>query len=68
MHRTTLIIDDELLREAMQLTGAGTKTEVVELALKELVRARSRTALREELGTFHLSITLEELQRLRNAG
>ena len=68
MGRTTLVLNDELLREAMELTGAVSKTEVVALALKELVRARSREALRSELGTFDLSLTLEELKKLRNAG
>ena len=67
MGRTTLILNDELLLEAMELTGVGTKTEVVKLALKELVRARSREAFRNELGTFDLSLTLEELKKLRNA-
>ena len=68
MGRTTLILDDELIQEAMELTGAGTKTDVVKLALKELVRTRSRVALRNELGTFDLSLTLEGLKKLRDAG
>ncbi len=44
--RTTLDIDAELLNEAMQVTGAPTKTAAVHLGLKALVdeAARSRLA------------------------
>ncbi len=36
--RTNIVLDDELVAEAMKLTGASTKREVVNLALAELVR------------------------------
>ncbi len=67
MHRTTLILDDALVAEAMRLTGSDTRTQVVEIALKELVRSRCRQALRQALGTFDLDLTLDELKSLRNA-
>ncbi len=41
--RTNIVIDDELMAEAMRATGAKTKREVVETALRDLVmRARLR--------------------------
>ena len=40
--RTTIVLDDALLAEALALTGARTTSEVVQLALEELVRARRK--------------------------
>lgn len=65
MARTTLDIDEVLLERAMEASGTKTKTEVVELALRELIRQRQRELLRKELGTFDLDLDLEELRRLR---
>ncbi|MGI5837729.1 MAG: type II toxin-antitoxin system VapB family antitoxin [Chloroflexota bacterium] len=65
MARTTLDIDEALLEKAMESSGAKTKTEAVELALRELIRKRQRELLRQELGTYDLDIDLEELRRLR---
>lgn len=42
MSRTTLIIDEALLAEAMRLSGAKTKTETLTLALREFVRHQRR--------------------------
>ncbi|MBI4728669.1 MAG: type II toxin-antitoxin system VapB family antitoxin [Acidobacteria bacterium] len=41
--RTNIEIDDDVMREAQRLTGAKTKRETVDLALRELV-ARHRRA------------------------
>ena len=67
MSRTTLDIDGELLAKAMEASGAKTKTEAVELALRELVRHQQLKLLREELGTFDLDLDLEKLRRDRRA-
>ncbi|MDO8673284.1 MAG: type II toxin-antitoxin system VapB family antitoxin [Dehalococcoidia bacterium] len=65
--RTTLEIDEALLDDAMELSGAKTKTEAIDLALHELIRSRERGLLRRELGTFDLDLGPEELRRLRQA-
>lgn len=67
MGRTTLEIDEQLLEAAMELGAAKTKTETIELALREFIRSRERDLLRQELGTFDLDMDLEELLRLREA-
>lgn len=36
--RTNITLDDDLVREAFELTGAKTKRELVHVALAELVR------------------------------
>nr|BAL56973.1 hypothetical protein HGMM_F46A05C12 [uncultured prokaryote] len=68
MGRTTLVLDEGLLREAMRLAGVRTKREAVERALQEFIRARQRERLRAELGTFDLDLDPEELERLRREG
>ena len=67
MARTTLVLDEALIQQAMILAGTHTKTETVQLALRELVRARLRRELIEAAGTFELSLTVDELLALRDA-
>jgi Arc/MetJ family transcription regulator len=67
MRKTTVQIDESLLAEAIKATGAKTKKEAIEAGLKYLVQRKHREALRQELGTFDIDLTLEELERLRNA-
>jgi Arc/MetJ family transcription regulator len=43
--RTTLDLDDRLLREALRATGARTKTALVELGLRALVEQAARRRL-----------------------
>lgn len=40
--RTNIVLDDKLVAEAMKLSRAKTKREVVELALREMVVRRRR--------------------------
>ena len=37
MGRTNIVLDDDLIRQAMQVTGAKTKRQAVDRALRELV-------------------------------
>lgn len=67
MGKTTVQIDEHLLEEAMKATGAKTKKQAIEAGLRSLVRNKNREALRKELGTFDLDLTLNELERMRNA-
>lgn len=66
MRKTTVVIDEKLLKAAMEAVHAKTKREAIEKSLRELVRSRSKQKLRQELGTFSLELTLEELERLRS--
>jgi Arc/MetJ family transcription regulator len=67
MRKTTVQIDESLLAEAVKAAGAKTKKEAIEAGLKYLIQRKNREALRQELGTFDIDLTLEELERLRNA-
>jgi Arc/MetJ family transcription regulator len=48
--RTNIIIDDEIMRAAMEISGIRTKKGVVEQALREFVARRSRKDLNELRG------------------
>lgn len=67
MRKTTVQIDEALLSDAIKAIGAKTQKEAIEAGLRYLVQRKSREALRHELGTFDIDLTLEELERLRNA-
>jgi Arc/MetJ family transcription regulator len=44
--RTNIVIDDKLMREALRTTGLKTKREVVEEALRTLLRLRKQAEIR----------------------
>ena len=43
--RTNIVLDEDLVAEAQEVTGIATKREVVNFALRELVRQRRRGKL-----------------------
>lgn len=49
--RTNIVLDDTLVSEAMRVSGAQTKREVVDIALRELVARRRQHDLRRLAGT-----------------
>jgi Arc/MetJ family transcription regulator len=67
MKKTTVMIDERLLKAAMEAIGARTKKEAIRAGLEALVRHHNRESLQKELGTFDIDLNLEELERLRNA-
>ena len=66
MSKTTVVIDEKLLKEAVEAIGARSKKEAIEAGLRALVQKQNREALRKELGTFEIELTLTELQQLRH--
>ncbi len=48
--RTNIVIDDDLVRQAMALTGARTKREAVHVALSDLIERRKRKNLLDLAG------------------
>lgn len=65
MERFTIAVDPELLREAIRLTGKKRKREVIELALRELVRKHRLAELRELAGSGLVDWTPEEFSSWR---
>ena len=67
MRKTTVMINENLLEKAIAAIGARTKKEAIEAGLKSLIQQHNRETLRKDLGTFDIDLTLEELERLRDA-
>ena len=65
MGKTTVVIDEILINEALRVTNLKTKKAVIEKGLKELLRIKNRELLKQELGTFDLTLSLEELKNRR---
>jgi Arc/MetJ family transcription regulator len=65
--RTTLDIDETLLNEAVERSGARTRTEVVEDALTRYVRALRRESLKKRIlgGDLGIDLTDEQFEKLR---
>ena len=61
--RTTVSLDEQLVREVMSVTPAKTKTAAVARALQEHVRRRKLDKLRSLLGK--IEIDEDEFWRLR---
>src|SRR5687767_742710 len=49
---TNIDIDEDLVAEAMRVSGARTKREVVDKALRDMVARAKRTRIRDIWGTF----------------
>lgn len=65
--RTNIVIDDNLMRAALEATGLPTKRAVVEAALKLIVRLRAQERIRDLRGRVSWQGDLEELRRSRFA-
>jgi Arc/MetJ family transcription regulator len=52
--RTNIVLDDELVNEALNLTGINNKRELITLALKELIKNRQKKDLFQLAGQIEL--------------
>ncbi len=63
--RTTIDLPEELMAQALELSPARTKREVVTTALDDYVKRLLRERLLAMLGTGFLDMTQEDLERMR---
>jgi Arc/MetJ family transcription regulator len=61
--RTNIDIDEKLIQDTLKATGLRTKREVVELALKELLRVRRQSEMKKLRGKFQWQGDLEKMRR-----
>jgi len=66
--RTNIEIDDELIQEAMKLTGIKTKKAAVEEALKQMVSLKKQARLRDLRGKLKWEGNLDEMREGRDFG
>ncbi len=60
--RTNIVIDDDLMRQALVATGLKTKREVVEEGLRVLVRAENRAGILALRGTVTWDGDLDDMR------
>jgi len=65
MKRTNIVLDEELVAEAKKATGIKTTRELVDTALRELVRQKDIRKILELRGEVEWEGDLSEMRRLR---
>jgi Arc/MetJ family transcription regulator len=60
--RTNIVIDDDLMKRVMKLTGLRTKREAVEMGLKALLRLKKQEGIRNFRGKLDWEGNLDELR------
>ena len=63
--RTNIVINDELMATALELTGIRTKREAVETALKIMVDLKKQEQIRQYRGKLEWQGDLEEMRLAR---
>ena len=63
--RTNIVLDDDLVEQARQLTGIKIKKELIQEALRTLIRLRQQGEVRKLRGMLHWEGDLDELRRSR---
>jgi Arc/MetJ family transcription regulator len=61
--RTNIVIDDQLMKEAMRASGAATKREAVETALRLLVGLKRQERIRRLRGKLKWEGDLDTMRR-----
>ena len=66
MKRTNIVIDEELIKKAMEITQAKSRREVVQLALEQMVKKSSlASALQQLRGHLEWTGNLNKMRRRR---
>ncbi len=63
--RTNIVIDDELMKKAMELTGLPTKRAVVEAGLELLIQVKAQKGVRQLRGKIPWKGDLDEMRASR---
>jgi hypothetical protein len=61
--RTTLDLPETLINEAMTLTHIQTKTDLIKLALQNLIQKEKIKGLKKFYGKINLELNLDELRK-----
>ncbi len=60
--RTNIVVDDNLMEEALKLSNIKTKKDVVDTALKLLVQVKRQEKIRKLKGKLHWEGNLAEMR------
>tara|TARA_B110000305_G_C19211885_1_gene526292 strand:+ start:158 stop:364 length:207 start_codon:yes stop_codon:yes gene_type:complete len=62
MKRTNIVLDETLIQKGMRLTGLKTQRELVDYALRELVRRKEQKSLLKLRGQFKWDGDLDDMK------
>jgi len=65
MSRTNIVLDDTLVSKGLKITGLRTKKDLVDLALRELVRKEDQKSILSLEGRFRWEGDLNENRKNR---
>ncbi len=60
--KTTILIDDQLVNEALEATGLATQEEVVALGLKTLIKLKQQSQIKQFKGKLKWEGDLDEMR------
>ncbi|MBF0241560.1 MAG: type II toxin-antitoxin system VapB family antitoxin [Desulfamplus sp.] len=60
--RTSIVIDDQLMSEAIQLTGVKTRKDAVELGLRTLIKLKKQERIKLYKGRLAWDGSLDEMR------
>lgn len=63
--RTNIVIDDKLIEKGFKYTGINSKKELVEFALRELIKRKERKKILRLQGKLRWEGDLEQMRRSR---
>ena len=66
--RTTLDLPEDLINEALEVSGARTKTTTICLALQEYIRLKKTRRLLDYRGKIDLDLDTEKIRKERDLG
>ncbi len=65
--RTTIDIDNDLLKEVMEKSGAKSKKSAIATAMKDYLRLKRREELKNLIGNYdEFNLDLKDLRKMRN--
>ncbi len=64
--RLSVTLDPDLVEEAVRVSGARSKREAIEAALKEFIRRRRLARMIERGGKVALALSLDDLWKSRS--
>jgi Arc/MetJ family transcription regulator len=64
--RTNIVVDEDLMRAGLEITGLKSRRALVDHALRELLRRESQKRILELKGTIHWEGDLSSMRRRRD--
>ncbi len=61
--RTTLDLPDDLVKEAMKVTHSKTKTDLIKIALQNIIQKEKSKSIQQYYGKIDLDIDLDALRQ-----